>query len=168
MASKARTQNPRAYQDALQAMCADMRKEAVAGSILFVQLMETDPKTCRKHLKTLPHDLLVDCVASLAKHLIAPATSPRQARTVPVGIAAGPGARVPPPAGAPVAAGPKVAASGPAAVPKKAESGLVVTASQARAALDLEKEKKPPALHVEKSVDEGTFGYFSFVCSSLS
>ncbi len=86
--AKPRQQNPRAYADAVQAMSADLRKEAVAGSILFLQVLETDPKACRKFLKTLPPDGLIDVVANLAKHLVAQPSSPRAARTIPVGSGA--------------------------------------------------------------------------------
>lgn len=147
-------------------MSAELRKEALAGSILFVQLHEADPKACRKALKALPPDQLVDVIASLSKHLITPST-PRQARTIAVGPTAGGASPAKPATTTPRStrpASPKVApqvatqaetASAPedtavppaaavaiAAAPKKAAaaakaSAPAKTASEARAALDL-------------------------------
>ncbi len=107
--------NPRAYNDAISAMMADLMPEVVAGCMVFQRQMEVDPKAFRKHLKNLAPDQLIDLVQNLAKHVTAaPAGSGpgRMAKTITVGAAktvpVG-AASVPPPATVAVGASPELA-----------------------------------------------------------
>ncbi len=111
-ATTRKSQNPRGYSDALQAMLADLLPEVVAGCMVFTRQMEVDPKgeatkenkrekkkyffltqvlayaAFRKHLKSLPPDQLIDMIQNLAKHVTTqPATnvSSRAAKTIVVG-----------------------------------------------------------------------------------
>jgi hypothetical protein len=47
-ATTRKSQNPRGYSDALQAMLADLLPEVVAGCMVFTRQMEVDPKGLRK------------------------------------------------------------------------------------------------------------------------